>query len=402
MLEQQPDNSTEPMPVSEKVTPSETVTTLSRRPPLWKRMLRSTRKFVFYLIGMWIALVFLFRLETVQNWAIGKVTHALSDALHTKVEIQKFYFDYNGSLVVNGLHINDLRGDTLLYVKDLSADLDWSPLIFNQIVWINTIYLSGVHFNVHRRKGMYDYNLKFLADYFDPAHDTVGPEKSPPDIRVSNIHLRDIFFDTNDSLRGQRLTVKLDGADIHTQSMDLPHNFLHFSEAKLHHPVVTLADFVPSLLPPLPPQPRMIYTNTQVPVTRPLRLGIDIVRITDGKFDLDDWERTPKPFLPKHLLDFDHLKVLNIQASLHNILFTEGVVTGAVDGISLHEGSGFVINKCSVNETRVSATETQLNGIQIITPYSILGDTFVMKHPNGLADFKDYNNAVYMLSLIHI
>jgi hypothetical protein len=401
MLEQQPDNSPEQTPVSENATHSETVPTLSRRPPLWKRMLRWTRKFVFYLIGAWIALVFLFRLETVQNWAVGKVTHALSDALHTKVEIQKFYFDYNGSLVVNGLHINDLRGDTLLYVKDLSADLDWSPLIFNQIVWINTVYLSGVQFNVHRRKGMYDYNLKFLADYFDPAHDTVGPEKSPPDIRVSNIHLRNIFFDTNDSLRGQRLTVKLDGADIHTQSMDLPHNFLHFSEAKFHHPVVTLTDFVPSPLPPLPPQPRMVYTNTQVPVTRPLRLGVDFVRITDGKFDLDDWERTPKPFLPKHLLDFDHLKVLNIQASLRNILFTEGVVTGAVDGISLNEASGFVINKCSVNETRVSSTETQLNGIQIITPYSILGDTFVMKHPNGLADFKDYNNTVYMDARIH-
>ncbi|MEN9613568.1 MAG: hypothetical protein RLZZ628_4382, partial [Bacteroidota bacterium] len=75
--------------------------------------------------------------------------------------------------------------------------------------------------------------------------------------------------------------------------------------------------------------------------------------------------------------------------------------TGAVDGISLNEASGFVINKCSVNETRVSAVETQLNGIQIITPYSILGDTFVMKHPNGLEDFKDYNNNVYMDARIH-
>ncbi|MEN9613516.1 MAG: hypothetical protein RLZZ628_4330, partial [Bacteroidota bacterium] len=143
MLEQQPNIPPEQTPVSENNTPSETVPTLSRRPPLWKRTLRWTRKVAFYLIGAWIALVFLFRLETVQTWAVSKVTHALSDALHTKVELQKFYFDYNGSLVVNGLHINDLKGDTLLYAQDLSADLDWSPLILNQIVWINTIYLSG-------------------------------------------------------------------------------------------------------------------------------------------------------------------------------------------------------------------------------------------------------------------
>jgi hypothetical protein len=377
---------------------------LSRHPPLWKRMLRWTRKFVFYLIGGWIAFVFLFRLETVQNWAIGKVTHALSEALHTKVEIQKFYFDYNGSLIANGLHINDLRGDTLLYVKDLSADLDWSPLIFNQIVWINTVYLSGVKFNMHRPIGEYDYTLQFLLDYFNPPSTIPKPEKTPIDIRISHIHLRDVWFDKDDKRGGQRLTAQLFGADIHTESMDFPNNFLHFSEVKIHQPIVKITEFLPNPLPTRPDKPVIsLETDSCTPmkVRQPFRMGIDFVRINDGKFDLDDWERTPKPFLPKHLLDFDHLKVLNIQASMHNILFTEGVVTGAVDGISLDEASGFVINKCSVNETRVSSTETQLNGIQIITPYSILGDTFVMKHPNGLADFKDYNNTVYMDARIH-
>ncbi|MEO0041064.1 MAG: hypothetical protein RL329_512 [Bacteroidota bacterium] len=404
MLEQQPDISSEKTPVSETDSTSETVVTLSRHPPLWKRMLRWTRKVAFYLIGAWIAVIFLFRLETVQNWVIGEVTHALSNALHTKVELQKFYFDYNGSLVINGLHINDLKGDTLLYAKDLSADLDWSPLIFNQIVWINTVYLAGVTFNLHRPLGSYDYNLQFILDYFDPPSDIPSLEKPPLDIRIGHIHLRDVLFDKNDSVGGQRLTTRLVGADIHTQSMDFPNNFLHFSEVKIHQPKVHLTQFVATPLPPRPAKPAVPVLNdtlNQGFKRQPFRMAIDVIRINDGKFDLDDWERTPKPFLPKYLLDFDHLKVLDIQASMRNILFLEGVVTGAVDGISLQEKSGFVIQKCSVNETRVSATETQLNGIQIITPYSILGDTFVMKHPNGLEDFKDFNNTVYMDARIH-
>src|SRR5690606_14935203 len=106
---------------------------------------------------------------SVQTYFAKKAAAYLSNQLNTTVTLEGIYFNPFASLVLNGLYIEDLEGDTLLYSQRLAADINLGKLA-NSEVEIRHVDLSDSRFSLQRdEKGS---NIGFIPDYFRPKADT--------------------------------------------------------------------------------------------------------------------------------------------------------------------------------------------------------------------------------------
>ncbi|MDZ7879448.1 MAG: translocation/assembly module TamB domain-containing protein [Saprospiraceae bacterium] len=391
-----------------------------------RRILRGLMWIVLGILLLFIVLTLVLRIPIVQNWVIDKSTTYLSKELKTNVAIGSFSLDFLDELSVKNLYIGNQNApkDTLLNIGALRVDINYLDLAWG-IVQLDNVGIGDVTFRWRRDEGQYDDNFQFIIDYFDPPKPPTGKTPPTPDIRFAQIHLRNIDFTKDDKVHGQRLDFRLPVADIHTNIMNLPNKIMDLRSVELHKPDFTLTETDSKPMPPRPPrfpikksadstktlvQSPADSTNTPPPYKavskvktkgKAFRFSIGAVAIEDGKFRNENFYRTPKLLYPDSLLDLDHFKVYDLNAYIHNFLFTKDEYTGVVDGISFNEASGFKLTQLSVGDAKVTPQKTELYGLQIITPYSVVGDTFIMNYPKGYTSFLDFNNQVEMDARIH-
>jgi hypothetical protein len=403
----------------------------SPTPPKKRSFVRRIVRFVLWsaltILVLFTILALALRVPTVQNWILDKTTTYLSKELKTTVKIESFSLNFFDELSIRNLYIGNQNApkDTLLNVGALRVDLNYLDLAWG-IVQLDYVGLGDVTFRWRRDEGQYDDNFQFIIDYFDPPKPPSGKVAPTPDIRFARIHLRDIDFIKDDKVHGQRIDCQLAAADIHTNIMNLPNKILDLRSVEIHNPNFKITETNSKPMPPRPPRfanqkPKDTTANVvegtpeeksgQAPQYKPVleakktekafRFSIGAVAIEDGKFRMENFYRAPKLLFPDSLLDLDHFKVADINAYIHNFLFTKDEYTGVVDGISFNEASGFKLTQLSVGDAKVSPTKTELFGLQIITPYSAIGDTFIMNYPKGYLSFLDFNNQVEMDGRIH-
>ena len=432
--------------------PDETPLVETPTPPKKRTFLRRVGRVVKWMlvtgIILFLIISFSLRIPAVQNWLIDKSTTFLSKKLKTTVKIESFSFDFFDELSIRNFYIGNQNApnDTLINVAALRVDINYFDLAWG-IVQLDYVGVGDATVRIRRDEGNYDDNFQFIIDYFDPPKPPSGKPAPTPDIRFAQIHLRNVDLIKVDKVHGQRLDIQLDAADVHTNIMNLPNRIMDLRSVEAHQPKFTITETSSRLLPPrpprylankhvlnmfyfldlgnfLPPLPMLLRRGktatlneiiAETPLTppqyfdifepkikeKPFRFSIGSVAIEDGKFRLENFYRAPKLLLPDSLLDFDHFKVTDINAYIHNFLFTKDEYTGVVDGISFNEGSGFKLTQLSVGDAKVSPTKTELFGLQIVTPYSAVGDTFIMHYPKGYESFLDFNNQVEIDGRIH-
>ena len=382
-----------------------------------RRVGRVIKWVIWIVLILFILLTLSLRIPAVQNWVIEKSTTFLSKELKTTVKIESFSLDFFDELSIKNLYIGNRNApnDTLLNIGALRVDINYLDLPF-KIIQLDYVGIGNATIRIRRDTGSYDDNFQFIIDYFDPPKPkTNKPSPPPPDIRFAQVHLRNIDFIKDDKVRGQRFDIQLVAADIHTNIMNLPNKIMDLRSVEVHQPNFKITEMNSHPLPLRPDSlaekklkdstanktPQYIAVSTTQEKEKAFRFSIGSVAIEDGKFRMDNFFRTPKPFLPDSLLDLDHFQVRDLNAYIHNFLFTKEEYTGVVDGISFNEDSGFKLTQLSVGDAKVAPTKTELFGLQIVTPYSAIGDTFIMNYPKGYTSFLDFNNLVEMDGRIH-
>jgi len=112
-----------------------------------------------------IGLIYALQYRPVQTYFAKRAAAYLSSELGTTVSLEGLYFKPFSSLVLNGLYVADLAGDTLLYTHRLTASVNlWK--IRDRRITINKLALSGGSFYLHRRGD--SSNVSFIANYFRP------------------------------------------------------------------------------------------------------------------------------------------------------------------------------------------------------------------------------------------
>lgn len=133
------------------------------------------------------SLLFSLQFKPVQTYFAHRLAKYLSNELHTKVEIAGLYIKPFRSIELEGLLLEDLEHDTLLYTQKTRVKITHFSLKKRQLFLAELAIKKGrIYFKKFRNKKT---NASFLIDYFSSTDTT---KARPFDVRLSNIKLQDI------------------------------------------------------------------------------------------------------------------------------------------------------------------------------------------------------------------
>ena len=180
-----------------------------QRRRVFKRIYAVVKWTVLSILLFCIAAWFLLQQESVQNWALKKVTTYLSNELDSRVEAQRIDFDFFNKLVLEGFYLEDHKGDTLLYSKTLKASLSTDLIsILQSQLHINDIYLENAQINMVRDTGEYRTNIETLLQKLQSEPDTTYKEGKPFYLGIDALYLSQIQFVKDDRVSGQLIEVE--------------------------------------------------------------------------------------------------------------------------------------------------------------------------------------------------
>ncbi len=346
----------------------------------------------------------LLQLPPVQKYLVEQVTAKISEDLNTTVSIKGIDVEFFDKLVLEDFYIEDLKGDTILYSKELKADFNTNIIgLFSKELVVDNIYLNSAKFNLTRDPATKENRLQFLIDYFKSApkeKKKKSSKKSKPFLlEINGVYLNDVLFSQDDNVRGQFLSVYVDEGEILLDQLDLVNNQIDIKSAILRKPIVKVTEKEKFRAPKEPQKELVNIPDTIIidssKIKKPFIANVYHFEMLEGVFDFDELRRSPVRTKAPDLLDYNHLDVFDINIDIDSFHYEADVFSGKVNKISLEEKSGFVLNELSAKHAIISEKLVELNDMKLITPESNIGDNLVFKY-EAYKDFRDFNNKVKM------
>ncbi|MCB0541973.1 MAG: translocation/assembly module TamB [Saprospiraceae bacterium] len=386
-------------PKSQEPAPQNTV---SRPWQLFRAILRRVENILFGLVLVFITFYLVLQMPAVQNWLINKITGYLSGELQTKVEIRHVDISFFDNVLLDGFYVEDLKGDTLLYAGTLKASLNSNVFsLLNSKLEFDEISLYKARFNIRRAEGEYDNNLQFLIDYFSSPRTKPPKKPSPFSVRVQNLRLRDVEFLQDDAVRGQRMLFRVPSGNIRVNNLDLPskivdirsadfNGFSFFLEERPGHPL-------PERATPLATAISSSVDSIALALPKQFfQFSVERFSLSEGQFKLDKFGDSPNFVSLPDVMDYEHLRVYNIDLQADSVQFTDDLVfEGILRNLSASERCGFILSHVEAERVLVNDTLTALYGTRIQTPFTSLGDT-VAFHYSSYRDYRKFNDKVSM------
>ncbi len=233
----------------EKNRAEKSIEKTKKKRPWWKRILRILGSIVLVLIFLLFLLLLFIRSPWGQGIIVSKVTHFISEKTHTQFSIKKLFITFSGDIDLQGLYVEDLKGDTLLYSKKLQVGIPIWSIIRGNPISIDGLEWTGLRANVTRKDTLEGYNFQFLIDAF--ASDSPEPkieekESKPPKIHLGNIDFNDFKVNYNDEVTGMKANLDLGTFHFKGKNFDLEKMNFQVAELALENTKVNYIQSKPS------------------------------------------------------------------------------------------------------------------------------------------------------------
>ncbi|TXD47912.1 translocation/assembly module TamB [Polaribacter sp. IC073] len=205
------------------------------------RFLRRTLRILFGIFTFLLLLILFIRSPWGQGIIVNKAVSYVSDKTNTKVAVAKLFITFDGSLQLEGLFLEDKKGDTLIYSKSLEANVPLWAIIAGNSVGVDNLEWEGLRANIVRKDTVSGYNFQFLIDAFTAENTTSMPQDTlakPMDIILGELKLKDINVDFKDAVLGidskfeiGSLITKMESLDL--EKMDFNANEISLSDARI-------------------------------------------------------------------------------------------------------------------------------------------------------------------------
>lgn len=163
-------------------------------------LLKKTGKISLIIIGSLLLLMLssyaLLRTPTVQTYLVRKITNYFSEKLHTVARIDGVDIEFFSKIVLEGIYVEDLHKDTLLYAKKLKVDIR-VILIEKNTINLKAVALEQCRFNLVQYKNEKELNFQFIIDAFDDGDTTTTRNKKPLKIFSDKLVLKNVDFSYN-------------------------------------------------------------------------------------------------------------------------------------------------------------------------------------------------------------
>ncbi|MET7030449.1 translocation/assembly module TamB domain-containing protein [Sediminicola luteus] len=201
---------------------------------------RFAKSLLVFLLFIFLLLLFI-RSPWGQNFIVNKATNYISDKTNTKVEIDRLFITFTGNAFLEGLYLEDKKGDTLLYSKTLEANVPLTSLLFQNELNLKSLEWNGVTANIVRASDSEKFNYEFLMDALISKDTTAQqPTAAPLKVSLGTFDLSDIRLLYNDAFLGLygklnvgNLVLNVDKADFKTMRYEIDE--LNLSNSKIDY-----------------------------------------------------------------------------------------------------------------------------------------------------------------------
>ncbi len=210
---------------------------MSHKSTFIRRFFRVVIGLILGLILLFALIVILIRTPWVQNRIVKEAIDYVQDKTGTVVHLDRLFITFTGNVFVEGLYVEDLKGDTLIYIRQLETGISYMPL-FNKEIQIKKIDWDGFRANVHRNSKDSLFNYEFILGAFVSKDSLKVP--SPVDssettqfklTSIGPITLKDFQLNYKDDLETHDAYVSFDRLHVNNRKFDLQK--LNFDVKKL-------------------------------------------------------------------------------------------------------------------------------------------------------------------------
>lgn len=189
------------------------------------------------LILLLIILILLLRTPWAQQKITNYATNYVSDKTGTEVDIDRLFITFRGNVQLEGLYLEGLQRDTLLYSRKLETGVGISALINGDIA-ISRVDWDGLQAHISRGRDS-TFNFQFLIDSLagggskstdSSATDTTA--SGPPAFSIGPVYLSDFRVTYTDSIAGMDALLKLGRLEVTNDEIDL--DSMRFVADELH------------------------------------------------------------------------------------------------------------------------------------------------------------------------
>jgi hypothetical protein len=206
------------------------------------RFLKIIGRIILGILLLLFLLILFIRSPWGQDIIVTKAVTFLSDKTKTKVEVEKLFVTYDGDIQLNGLYLEDTKGDTLIYSKKLEVNIPLWSLIRGNGVGVDALDWEGVRANIIRKDSLSGFNFQFIIDAFaskDSTEVAVDSTSTPLNIILGNLYFQDFDAVYNDAVSGiesrfkiGKLEADMDKTDLETMTFEASNLELEDSNIK--------------------------------------------------------------------------------------------------------------------------------------------------------------------------
>ncbi|WP_035899329.1 translocation/assembly module TamB domain-containing protein [Leeuwenhoekiella sp. MAR_2009_132] len=189
------------------------------------KVLKILGKIVGVIFILLLLLILFVRSPWGQGIIVDKAINYIEGKTQTEVQISKLFITFDGDIALDGLYLEDKKGDTLVYSKHLEAAVPLWSIITGGAISIDDVDWEGVKANVIRKDSITGFNYQFLIDAF-AASDTTVVTTTPQDTTALQLNLGDFSFKDfdlhfKDDVAGMDAKLNLSELELNMKKTDL-------------------------------------------------------------------------------------------------------------------------------------------------------------------------------------
>ncbi|GGK87680.1 translocation/assembly module TamB domain-containing protein [Rufibacter glacialis] len=207
---------------------------------------------LLWIIGIVLVLVVLLlvalQLPKVQDFAASKVESYLENKLGTEVQIGKFRSDFRKDILLEGVYLEDQKGDTLWYSERLAANLDILGILKSKVA-LKSLELENATAHIYRTMPDSVSNFDFILEAFATPTDTTAQDTTSAGFTydIGTLDLTNIYLTYRDEVNGQNVRTRVGNLTVKMDELDLTKEIYRIDDIALRD---TWVDMTQTKIPP--------------------------------------------------------------------------------------------------------------------------------------------------------
>jgi len=209
---------------------------------VFKKVLKTFIWMVITIVLLFLITAGLIRIPSIQTKIIHYAASIVSNKTHTKVEIKSVSISFPKSVVAEGIYLEDIKNDTLLYAGKAKINIALYDLFSSKIV-VSSFALEDATVKLHSTKTDSLFNYNFLITAF--ADSVKQAKVTPPNsskwtFSIDQVSLKNIRFQYNDEYAGMNVSVILRNSEISVNEIDPTRSVYAFNDLLLEDAAVNV------------------------------------------------------------------------------------------------------------------------------------------------------------------